>query len=511
MDLPATGEHVFAVESIEKKRFKKGRIEYLVKWRGWSSKYNTWEPEENILDPRLLTAFQNREKQEQLMGYRKRGPKTKPLFLQLPSFARRSGLFSEFQEMSLEEEHRSKSDPVMMSHLQPQQYQLNSKKYHQYQPNGKESVMEQQANAKKKYFYQLNSKKHHHYQPDPKIYDLQFQKPKEVKGEEPTNHKWKLPPTTHQKWVCDKTPGCLSKMKDLSLELNKSEGDKEEISCNPKEMDLPNGISSKMKIIKNKNKNGRIVIVMSKYMENGSQSAKIKNGDPSVVEKPVDGKRPEGSESQKFIDGAERIESPALENGTSSDYRSVACNNDSKQTDGQNCSRGEQANEKELIGGDGVGVAVSRVEPNMTHQSPASPMMNKEGDRPAPSASRFLKRHLSDPEEDHGRSKVFLSVRSVSAPGGVPTAADPEHPSYGLSYSQGQSLLGVDLEEPIDLSCVRSRQERDALPKAELPSEGDKAKKPEPSCAFRPFLGNIIITDVTTNCLTVTFKEYVSV
>lgn len=71
MDLPAVGEHVFAVEGIEKKRLRKvklpktrtnvtvndaedafvvpvlypmhfrrfqGRIEYLVKWRGWSAK-----------------------------------------------------------------------------------------------------------------------------------------------------------------------------------------------------------------------------------------------------------------------------------------------------------------------------------------------------------------------------------------------------------------------------------------------------------------------------------------
>ncbi|PNI31212.1 CBX4 isoform 3, partial [Pan troglodytes] len=37
---------------------------------------------ENILDPRLLIAFQNRERQEQLMGYRKRGPKPKPLVVQ---------------------------------------------------------------------------------------------------------------------------------------------------------------------------------------------------------------------------------------------------------------------------------------------------------------------------------------------------------------------------------------------------------------------------------------------
>uniref|UniRef100_A0A3B4A7J9 Chromo domain-containing protein n=1 Tax=Periophthalmus magnuspinnatus TaxID=409849 RepID=A0A3B4A7J9_9GOBI len=54
MELSAVGERVFAAESIIKRRIRKGRIEYLVKWKGWSPKYSTWEPEENILDSRLL-------------------------------------------------------------------------------------------------------------------------------------------------------------------------------------------------------------------------------------------------------------------------------------------------------------------------------------------------------------------------------------------------------------------------------------------------------------------------
>uniref|UniRef100_A0A3Q0SYE3 Chromo domain-containing protein n=1 Tax=Amphilophus citrinellus TaxID=61819 RepID=A0A3Q0SYE3_AMPCI len=139
MDLPAAGEHVFAVEGIEKKRIRKGKIEYLVKWRGWSPKYNTWEPEENILDPRLLVAFQLRERQEQMMGYRKRGPKPKHPFFQVPSFARRSSIPTGLEETSQDAEANLKSDPIQVQQRsQPQQYQLNSKKHHQYQPSSQE-------------------------------------------------------------------------------------------------------------------------------------------------------------------------------------------------------------------------------------------------------------------------------------------------------------------------------------------------------------------------------------
>ncbi|PFX31893.1 uncharacterized protein LOC111321638 [Stylophora pistillata] len=50
---------IFAAECILKKRTRKGKIEYLVKWKGWSAKHNTWEPADNILDARLLLAYEN--------------------------------------------------------------------------------------------------------------------------------------------------------------------------------------------------------------------------------------------------------------------------------------------------------------------------------------------------------------------------------------------------------------------------------------------------------------------
>ena len=49
MEKKNLGDMVFAAERINKKRVKNGKTEYLVKWKGWSQKYCTWEPEQNIL------------------------------------------------------------------------------------------------------------------------------------------------------------------------------------------------------------------------------------------------------------------------------------------------------------------------------------------------------------------------------------------------------------------------------------------------------------------------------
>ncbi|KAM8844823.1 chromobox protein homolog 2 [Spinachia spinachia] len=76
-ELSAVGEQVFDAECILNKRLKKGKLEFLVKWRGWSSKHNSWEPQENILDPRLLAAFNRKEQEKELLilkkGKRPRG------------------------------------------------------------------------------------------------------------------------------------------------------------------------------------------------------------------------------------------------------------------------------------------------------------------------------------------------------------------------------------------------------------------------------------------------------
>ncbi len=50
-----------------------GKVEYRVKWKGWTTRYNTWEPEENILDTRLIQIFERSNASSPL----KRGPKKK--------------------------------------------------------------------------------------------------------------------------------------------------------------------------------------------------------------------------------------------------------------------------------------------------------------------------------------------------------------------------------------------------------------------------------------------------
>ncbi|KAL4002201.1 Chromo (CHRromatin Organization MOdifier) domain family protein [Acanthocheilonema viteae] len=52
---PLDGQDVYAAEKILKSRTRKGKTEYLIKWKGWSNQHNTWEPSSNILNENLFT------------------------------------------------------------------------------------------------------------------------------------------------------------------------------------------------------------------------------------------------------------------------------------------------------------------------------------------------------------------------------------------------------------------------------------------------------------------------
>ena len=62
-------EEEYEVESILNKRIKKGKIEYLVKWKGWDlPEHNTWETVENLENStELISEYEVKLQQEKVM------------------------------------------------------------------------------------------------------------------------------------------------------------------------------------------------------------------------------------------------------------------------------------------------------------------------------------------------------------------------------------------------------------------------------------------------------------
>lgn len=54
----------YVVEKIAGRRTKGGKIEYLLKWKGYESSENTWEPKENLDCPELIEAYEEAERQK---------------------------------------------------------------------------------------------------------------------------------------------------------------------------------------------------------------------------------------------------------------------------------------------------------------------------------------------------------------------------------------------------------------------------------------------------------------
>ncbi|XP_003723774.1 polycomb group protein Pc [Strongylocentrotus purpuratus] len=93
-------DQIFTADCIKKRRIRGGKVQYLVKWRGCSSKCNTWEPEDNILDPSLVLDFEERLLEE----YRKGRPGRKPTLLkikELKTWRKTNDLYSKERQYCL--------------------------------------------------------------------------------------------------------------------------------------------------------------------------------------------------------------------------------------------------------------------------------------------------------------------------------------------------------------------------------------------------------------------------
>ncbi|XP_028430106.1 chromobox protein homolog 1-like isoform X1 [Perca flavescens] len=58
-------EEEYVVEKVLDSKVVKGRVEFLLKWKGFSDEDNTWEPQDNLDCPDLITEYMKKHEEEE--------------------------------------------------------------------------------------------------------------------------------------------------------------------------------------------------------------------------------------------------------------------------------------------------------------------------------------------------------------------------------------------------------------------------------------------------------------
>ena len=58
----AESEENFEVEEIVNHRYRKGKIQYLIRWKNYGAEDDTWEPHENLDCPEKISAYDKQVK-----------------------------------------------------------------------------------------------------------------------------------------------------------------------------------------------------------------------------------------------------------------------------------------------------------------------------------------------------------------------------------------------------------------------------------------------------------------